>query len=1032
MKEIFRVAQRGDAREESYYKALGSLMENFARSINRAKTEVTILPKKTEAGNPDFRIWDGTQHIVGYVEAKRPENENLDNIEESEQLRRYRNAFANVILTNFFEFRLYRYNQLIDKVQIGRPFIAKQLKLVPPVENRDKFLDLLNKFFAFSLPRKYTPKTLAEALAGRTHYLREQVLLELSRSNGKLSGFFEAFQTHLIAGLSKEEFADIYAQTITYGLFAASTRCKEGFNRRAAFDNIPKTIGILRDVFRFVSLGDTGPELDWIIDDIVDILSIANVKSVLHKYFIEGKGQDPIMHFYETFLAKYDPKKREQRGVYYTPREVVSYIVRSLNIILKDYFDKADGFATNSVTVLDPAAGTLTFLAEAANVAVNEFSITYGTGGVSELIKNHILGNYYAFELMMAPYAIAHLKMGFLLEELGYMLDDNERFKLYLTNTLELKELAQSNLPGMSSLSEESHAAGKVKKETPILVILGNPPYSGHSANKSWEVIKGKKVPNFIGRILKDYYQVDGHPLGEKNPKWLQDDYVKFIRFAQWKIDQAGEGVLGFITNHSYLDNPTFRGMRQSLMNSFNHIYLLDLHGNSKKKEKCPDGSKDENVFDIQQGVAIILAIKKEGLKQKIMHRDDWGLRQNKYDRLRNNDIETTKWNKLTPKSEFYFFVPRDEKLLATYQKHPKITGIFPTNSVGVVTSRDKFAIDINKSELKKRIRMFRDENIPDSIIKQAFDLKDKTNWKAKDARKKIRVEKDWEKQIIPILYRPFDQRWIFYNDSVIERTRKEVMRHMMQKNLALVGMRQYAYDVSSYNYAFITEQITESRVFISNKGIANVFPLYLYPDEDLYNNHKNSTYQREVNIQPKIFHVLKTAYGKKLKPEAILYYIYAVLYSNIYRQRYAEFLKSDFPRVPFCRDCKLFHAMATAGEKLLDLHLMRSGKLNKPIVKFEGKGDNRIKKVKYDEKKRIVHINTIQHFGNFSKDIWEYQIGGYQVMDKWLKYRKGRRLSLADIKHYCKIATALRETINVQKTIDGIYIDIEKRCVSI
>ena len=1032
IEELFKVAHTGDAREESYYKALASLMENFAQSIKKPKTQVTILPKKTEAGNPDFRIWDGRQHIAGYIEAKTPTEENLEKVEESEQLKRYRGAFANVVLTNFFEFRLYRNGNLIDKVQIGWPFIATQLKVVPPVENEDKFLELLNKFFAFSLPRKYTPKTLAEALAGRTHYLQEQVLLELSRSNGKLSGFFEAFQRHLIAGLSKEEFADIYAQTITYGLFAASTRCKEGFNRRAAFDNIPKTIGILRDVFRFVSLEDTGPELDWIIDDIVDILGIANVRGVLHKYFIEGKGQDPIMHFYETFLAKYDPKEREQRGVYYTPQEVVSYIVRSLNTILKEYFDKADGFATNSVTVLDPAAGTLTFLAEAANVAVNEFSITYGTGGVSELIKNHILGNYYAFELMMAPYAIAHLKMGFLLEELGYMLGDNERFKLYLTNTIEQKELAQSNLPGMSSLSEESHAAGKVKKETPILVILGNPPYSGHSANKSWEVIKGKKVPNFIGRILKDYYQVDGHPLGEKNPKWLQDDYVKFIRFAQWKIDQAGEGVLGFITNHSYLDNPTFRGMRQSLMNSFNHIYLLDLHGNSKKKEKCPDGSKDENVFDIQQGVAIILAIKKEGLKQKIMHRDDWGIRQNKYDWLRNNDIETTKWNKLTPKSEFYFFVPRDEKLLATYQKHPKITGIFPTNSVGVVTSRDKFAIDINKGELKKRIRMFRDENIPDSIIKQAFDLKDKTNWKAKDARKKIRVEKDWEKQIIPILYRPFDQRWIFYNDSVIERSRKKVMRHMMQENLALVGMRQYAYDVSSYNYAFITEQITESRVFISNKGIANVFPLYLYPDEDLYNNHKNSTYQREVNIQSKIFHALKTAYGKKLKPETILYYIYAVLYSNIYRQRYAEFLKSDFPRVPFCRDCKLFHAMATAGEKLLDLHLMRSGKLNKPIVKFEGKGDNRIEKVKYDEKKRIVHINTIQHFGNFSKDIWEYQIGGYQVMDKWLKYRKGRRLSLADIKHYCKIATALRETINLQKTIDGIYIDLEKRCVSI
>jgi len=530
MKEIFGVARRGDAREESYYKSLASLMENFAQSINRPKTEVTILPKKTEVGNPDFRVWDGKQHIVGYIEAKPPEVENLDKMEESEQLKRYRSAFANVILTNFFEFRLYRNGSLIDKVQIGRPFIATQLKVVPPAENKDKFLDLLNKFFTFSLPRRYTPKTLAEALASRTHYLREQVLLELDRSNGDLIGFYEAFGQHLIAGLTKEDFADMYSQTITYGLFAASTRCKGKFNRRLAFDNIPRTIGILRDVFRFVSLQEPGEQLTWVIDDIANVLAVADVKGILHQYFIEGKGKDPVVHFYETFLTEYDPEEREKRGVYYTPEEVVSYIVRSLNIILKEYFDKADGFATDSVTVLDPGAGTLTFLAEASKVAVEEFVSNYGEGGKSELIKNHILKNYYAFELMMAPYAIGHLKMGFLLEEFGYTLGQDDRFKLYLTNTLDMKELAESKLPGMSSLSKESHAAGVVKKEKPILVVLGNPPYSGHSANKG----------PWISKEIKAYYKVDGKDLGERNPKWLEVDYVKFIRFAEWKIQQAG------------------------------------------------------------------------------------------------------------------------------------------------------------------------------------------------------------------------------------------------------------------------------------------------------------------------------------------------------------------------------------------------------------------------------------------------------------------------------------------------------------
>ena len=923
-------------------------------------------------------------------------------------------------MTNFFEFRLYRDGKLIDRVQIARPFIASQLKVVPPVENQDKFFDLLSRFFSFSLPRTYTPKTLAEALANRTHYLREQVSLELGRKNGRLGGFYEAFQLHLIAGLTREDFANMYAQTITYGLFAASTRCKEAFTRRAAFDNIPATIGILRDLFRFVSLEEPGDELSWIIEDIANVLAVADVKQILHRYFVEGRGKDPVVHFYQTFLAEYDPQEREQRGVYYTTPEVVSYIVRSLNIILKDYFGKTDGFATDSITVLDPAAGTLTFLAEAANLAVNEFSARYGTGGINELIKKHILTNFYAFELMMAPYAIGHLKMGFLLEELGYKLAQEDRFKLYLTNTLEMKELAESTLPGMSSLSRESHAAGAVKKQTPILVILGNPPYSGHSANKR----------PWITREIKEYYKVDGKDLGEKNPKWLQDDYVKFIRFAQWKIDQAGEGVLGFITNHSYLDNPTFRGMRWSLMNSFDHIYILDLHGNAKKKEKCPDGSKDENVFDIQQGVAITLAVKKKGLHKKISHAPCWGLREVKYDWLKNNDLKTTRWKKLAPKSEFYFLIPRDERLLAQYQKFCKVTDIFPTNSVGVVTSRDKFAIDADKADLKRRVRMFCDENIPDGIIKQAFDLKDKSKWKLKDARNKIREEKNWEKQIIPILYRPFDEQWIFYNDIVVERTRKEVMRHMMRENLGLLIKRQNKR--TPFSYALVSDIIVEGCVFESAFANDTICPLYLYPQEDLYNNNKSKTYERRVNIQPGVVNTLKEQYGKTPEPEQILYYIYAALYSNIYRKKYAEFLKSDFPRVPFCRDDRLFRTMANLGKELVSLHLMKARKLNKPIAKFEGKGDNLVAKVTYDQKERSAYINERCHFGPISRDIWEYQIGGYQVLAKWLKDRKGRRLSLEDIKHYCRIATAIRETINIQKKIDQIYLDVEEKCVSI
>ncbi|MBN2270033.1 MAG: N-6 DNA methylase [Sedimentisphaerales bacterium] len=1020
IKEISKVAKTGDAREESYYKALATLLDSFALSIKKAKTQVTILPQKTEAGNPDFRVWDGRQHIVGYVEAKRPEEEDLDRIEESQQLKRYRRAFANVILTNFFEFRLYRQGQLIDRVNVARPFFARELKVAPPLENEDQFLDLLNKFFTFSLPQKYTPKTLAKALASRTHYLREQVLLELMQSNGNLLGFFQAFHQHLIAGLTKEDFADMYAQTVAYGLFAARTRCKEEFTRRSAFDNIPRTIGILRDVFRFVSLQDTGPELNWIIDDITDVLAIADVRKVLHEYFVTGRGQDPIMHFYETFLIEYDPKERELRGVYYTPQEVVSYIVRSLSVILKDIFHKDDAFATDSVTVLDPAAGTLTFPAEAAKLAVNEFSTRYGTGGVSELMRGHILKNFYAFELMMAPYAIAHLKIAFLLEELGYTLGEDERFKLYLTNTLEFEHLAETRFPGMSSLSEESHAAATVKKDTPILVILGNPPYSGHSANKG----------PWISKEIKEYYSVDGKPLDEKNPKWLQDDYVKFIRFAQWKIDQAGEGVLGFITNHSYLDNPTFKGMRRSLMKTFDRIYLLDLHGNAKKKEKCPDGSKDENVFDIQQGVAIILAIKRPGLRKNISHAHSWGTREVKSEWLKSNDVKTTRWKKLTPKSEFYFFVPRDEKLLNSYQEHLKVTDIFPVNSVGVVTSRDKFAIDSDKSQLAKRIRMFIDESLSDTIIKRAFNLRDKSGWNTKDARRIIMAQEHWEEQILPILYRPFDRQWIFYNDAVIERTRKDVMRHMMHENLALcVGRAGQVVGLEKpWNIAFCAECIDDLNLFYRGGNVN--FPLYLYPEEDLYNGAER--YERQVNIAPGVVEALRKAYRRKTTPEEIFYYVYAILHSTAYRTRFAEFLKTDFPRIPFSQDRKLFQTMGKFGKSLVELHLMKSTRLNKPIAKYEGKGDNLVEKVTYDEKKKMVHINEGRHFGPINKNIWEYQIGGYQVMAKWLKDRKGRRLMLDDIKHYCRIAAAIKHTIAAQKKIDEIYLSIEKSCTAI
>lgn len=597
---------RGDAREESYYPFLKDLLEACDQAEGQA-VQVTVLPKPTEAGSPDFRVWDGAHHVIGYIEAKAP-GANLDRVEASEQLQRYQDTFPNVILTDFYEFRLYRAGLLLERAQLARPFIAQRLKVPPPAEEVEALSHLLRTFFSFVLPPSFTPEALSVELARRTRFLREEVILpELSQKQGGVYGFYEAFQKYLIAGLTQEQFADLYAQTITYGLFAARTRAPAAFNRRLAYSLIPSTIGILRDVFQFISLGNPSPQMEVIVDDIAAVLNAADVAAILEQYYKQGRGEDPILHFYETFLAEYDPETRQRRGVYYTPEPVVRYIVRSVHGLLRERFGLRDGLADASVTLLDPAAGTLTFPAEAIREAFDEFTAKYGEGGRDSFLRSHILPHFYAFELLMAPYAIGHMKIGFLFESEGVPLHNSERFQFYLTNTLEMEDLQQVAIPGLSSLSEESHHAAQVKKDRPILVILGNPPYSGISANQNAWTEQLLKT-DLDG--AQSYYTVDGEPLGEKNPKWLQDDYVKFLRFAQWKIHKAGRGIVAMITNHSYLDNPTFRGMRQSLMHTFDEIYILDLHGNSLRRETCPDGSPDENVFDIRQGVAIALFAK--------------------------------------------------------------------------------------------------------------------------------------------------------------------------------------------------------------------------------------------------------------------------------------------------------------------------------------------------------------------------------------------------------------------------------------
>jgi len=900
---------------------------------------------------------------------------------------------------------------------------ALQAGMKVPLQHEDQFRELVERFFDFQLPKEYTAQTLAVALADRTRYLQQQVLAQLvddedHERNSELVNLLAEFKQVLMSDLTSDTFADLYAQTITYGLFAARMRVTGTFTRQTAINGIPATIGILRRLFKYISIGDTPERLRVIIDDIADVLAVADTDAVFDGY--NRNGRDPVADFYETFLGEYDPAKKKQHGVYYTPQPVVSYIVRSIDTILRDTFGKPDGLADSSVTVLDPAAGTMTFPATAVRVAAETYKAKYGDGSLDSWIKGHVLRDFYAFELMMAPYAIGHLRMGTLLTELGYTMSPDDRFKLYLTNTLDVSTAEQNPIPGLSPLADESHMAEAVKTTQPVLVIMGNPPYSGTSSNKG----------TWISARIDDYKKVDGKPLGEKNPKWLQDDYVKFIRFAQWKIDQAGEGVLGFITNHSYLDNPTFRGMRQSLMTSFDQLHVLNLHGNSLKKEKSPDGSKDENVFDIMQGVAIVLAVKRNGIPKGIWYSDLWGDRDAKYAILGDGQMTETSWKELTPRGDRYLFVPQDATLAAEYEQWPKVTEILPMGSVGVVTARDDFAVGFDTAVLKNRLEMFFNSDVRDEELRESLGLKDTGTWKLARAREEIRKDPHRMESVVPILYRPFDMRWFIYHDAIIERARRDVMSQLLpaSRNLAIVVPRRVE-TKGDWQHCFIADAPVD-HVAVSLKTIDTVLPLFRFNTDEGSTKPKDNmravdAWAGSPNVDRTIWDSLGSNLGFKPTPEQLFGYVYAVLYSPAYRKRYAEFLKSDFPRIPFTKDGDTFLKLAGLGQQLIDLHLMRSPELDNPISRFCGKGDGAIKKVEYDADRGRISINPTQYFDGVTPELWSYQIGGYQVLAKWLKDRRSRFLTSADTIHYSRIVTVLSKTIAVQTAIDGSVIGI-------
>lgn len=1001
LERVAETERRGESREESFYPHLLDLFAAYAEHRDRHDLRITQLPRKTQDCLLDFQVRRGAR-IVGYVEAKRP-SANLDLVAESVQVKRYRAAFPNLLLTNFRELRLYRGNlPPAARAEIGR--------LGPGPE---PLLELLDLFCDFAPEASASPSALARPLALRARLLADRIrhlLLTDEPGTSAPSRFYQAFSKLLLAGISREEFADLYAQTLTYGLLAARWRAPEAFDRRIAAESIPAASGVLRDAFRYISLADPQPEVAWIVDEIVDLLAAAPVRRMLAGS-ARRRGRDPVLDFYQTFLHHYDRELRRRRGVYYTPPELVAYVVRSVHHLLRTRLGRPGGLADPSVSLLDPAAGTLTFLVEAIRCAVEAAGAVAGRSGMPALVSDHLLRSFHAFELMMAPYAIGHLKMSLILEELGCPLREGERASFYLTNALQMEELAQSTFPWTAGLSEESHLALRIKKELPVTVILGNPPWSGRSENqgKGIEDLTREGYEAADGRRDEGYYRLDGRSLGEKNPKWLQDDYVKFFRFAQRRIDQAGEGIVALVTSHSYLDNPTFRGMRRSLLATFDEIHLLDLHGNGKKKERAPDGAADANVFSgVRQGVAVAILVKKPGLPKRVLRADLWGSRAAKLRWLGANDVGTTVWKAIEPRAPAFLFSPRDAALEAEYRRGVSLPEIFPEHSVGIVTGRDAFAIDTDPAALERRIGRFRSETVHGDLLRQECGLEDTGSWSLEAARRQARKDKDWRQRFRRILFRPFDWRTVFYADYVIERPRGRVMRHLLAAgNLGLIVPRQHKEEPG----ALVTDTLPAHKT-VSAFDINTVFPLYLHTGPRL------DGADRLENVDPGFLQALAARLGEEPSPELVLQYVYAVLYSPPYRQRYADLLRADFPRIPWPPDRGAFLELAGLGAVLIDLHLLRAERLERPDVRFEGPGPGRLdgRREFRDGEERVIVNADGQAFEGIGREVWEYRIGGYQVLDRWLAGRAGRTLRWQEIEELRKIAAALRWTIEVQR----------------
>ena len=976
LKKLAQQHAAGDATEHTHRPTLQALLESVFTGV-----QVTNEPKQIACGAPDF-VLTRKRIPLGYIEAK-DIGAKLGDAKHQEQFKRYKEALDTLIITNYMEFRLYLNAEHAETVRVAE---LRKGKVHALRENFSALTDLLETFASHQAQLITSADDLAGRMAQKARMLARTIERALgsevdakSEDDSNLQSQLSAFQEHLIHGIKPKEFADVYAQTVAYGMFAARLHdpTPDTFSRKEAAELIPAANPFLRKFFQHIAGYELDERIRWILDDLADIFRSANVGELMADYGKATQRSDPFLHFYETFLGAYDQKLRKSRGVYYTPEPVVHFIVNAVDEILKSEFGLKKGLADKSKTksgkhkvqILDPASGTGTFLAK----IISHIHATYfprQQGAWPDYVRNELIPRLNGFEILMAPYAMAHIKLAMVLRETGYELD--ERLRIFLTNALEERQIETPTLPFTQWLATEAMEASIIKGDTPVMVVLGNPPYSGHSANKGpW--IKG---------LIKPYKkEPSGGKLKEQNSKWLNDDYVKFIRYGQHYIDRNGEGVLAYINNHSFLDNPTFRGMRWNLLQSFDKIYVVDLHGNTKKKERSPDGSKDENVFDIQQGVSVNLFVKtgrkRAGEPAEIFHSDSYGHRQSKYARLRERSFGQVKFRKLRPLEPQCFFVPKNYRSLKKYERGFSVNDLFERSSVGIVTARDRIFVQHDKKDF------------PAALADQGISYV--------------------AARVHAVSYRPFDERSIYYDTEKMERPRQKIMQQfLLGENLGLIFKRGGIEPQSAP--VFATKRISESRSWSrpGMQGIESVAPLYLHGDGE-----------RQPNYNAKIFKAVTSGLGRLVEPMELFDYIYAHLHAPSYRERYIEFLKIDFPRVPYPTDKKLFRKLVKLGGELRKLHLFESNALDAFVTEYPKVGDNTVGKISYKNEK--VFINKTQYFAGVPERAWNFYIGGYQPAQKWLKDRKGRRLSADDIAHYQKIIVALLGTERLMKEIDKV-----------